>query len=42
MVVFSLALTDSTEVAKLEVIRVSDVTYVRVTYKGNVYRGYIM
>lgn len=42
MVVFSLALTDSTDVVKLEVIKVADVTYVRITYKGNIYKGYIM
>ncbi len=42
MVVFALALTASEDVVKLEVIKVADVTYVRITYKGAISRGYIM
>lgn len=41
MVTFSLNVSE-TENIKVEVIKVSTVTYVRVTSKGNALRGYIM
>ena len=42
MVIFSVELTDSENKVQVEVIKVSNIIYVRVTHKRSVHKGYIM